>query len=66
MLAELERHAHEEEEKELLPEVQKIFEKEELEGLGAEMLALFEELMAGQPSEAVPSQTDQAAPLPSS
>ena len=66
MKEQLEHHAHEEEEKELFPKVQKAFGKEELEALGAEMLALFEELMAGQPSQSVPSETDQAAPLPSS
>lgn len=65
MKEQLEHHAHEEEEKDLFPKVQKAFEKEELEALGAEMLALFEELMEGQPSEAVPGETDQAAPLPS-
>ena len=66
MKEQLEHHAHEEEEKELFPKVQKAFEKEELEALGGEMLTLFEELMEGQPSRAVPGETDQAAPLPSS
>lgn len=61
---ELEHHAHEEEEGELFPKVKKAFDKEELEALGSEMQAMFEELLPNEPRLQVPSQTDQAAPLP--
>jgi hemerythrin superfamily protein len=57
----VDHHAHEEEEKELFPKVRKLLSKDELEGLGGEMAALFEELMTNSPRKNVPSETDQAA-----
>jgi hypothetical protein len=60
---ELEHHAHEEEEKELFPKVKKLMEKDELDGLGNEMTAMFEELMEEEPRFAVPMETGEAAPL---
>jgi hemerythrin superfamily protein len=59
----VDHHAHEEEEKELFPEVRKLLSKEELEGLGGEMSSLFEQEMANSPRKNVPSETDQAAPI---
>jgi hypothetical protein len=60
---ELEHHAHEEEEAKLFPKVRKIFSAQELEALGGEMVALFEELLTQEPRKNVPGETDQAAPL---
>ena len=59
----LEHHAHEEEEGELFPKVRKLFGKDELEALGGEMAALFEELLATHPSRNVPAETGEAAPI---
>jgi hemerythrin-like domain-containing protein len=56
-------HHIEEEEGELFPKVRKSFAKEELEALGTEMEAMFEELEKGEPRKEVPAQTDEAAPL---
>ena len=63
MKEQLEHHAHEEEEKELFPKVKKLLSAEDLEGLGGEMVALFEELLEGEPRTAVPGETAEAAPL---
>ena len=60
----LEHHAHEEEEDDLFPRVRKLFSKEELEGLGNDMVAMFETLLEGEPSASVPAETAEAAPLP--
>jgi iron-sulfur cluster repair protein YtfE (RIC family) len=60
---ELEHHAHEEEEKELFPIVKKMMKKQELEELGAQMEELFEELLAEEPRNQVPSETESAAPI---
>lgn len=59
----VEHHAREEEEGELFPKVRKLFSADELDGLGGEMAALFEELMAQQPAKNIPMQTERAAPL---
>lgn len=64
MKEQIEHHARKEEEKELFPKVKKLLSKEELEGLGNDMLALYEELMAAEPRRQVPSETDAAARLP--
>jgi hemerythrin superfamily protein len=42
-------HAHEEEEKELFPKVRRMFTLEERAGLGNDVIAMFEELMAHDP-----------------
>jgi len=60
---EVEHHAREEEEKELFPRVKKAIEADELERMGAEMLALFEKLLSGEPRLAVADQTDHASPV---
>jgi hemerythrin superfamily protein len=52
-----------EEEKDLFPKVRKLLDKDELEALGEKMQAEFDELEAGHPREAVPSETKQAASL---
>ncbi len=57
-------HAHKEEEAKLFPKVQKMFSAEERAGLGGEMLAMFEDLMANDPAQSIPSETEVAAPLP--
>ena len=59
----VDHHAHEEEEKELFPKVRKLLSKDELEGLGGEMSAMFEELMTKSPRKNIPSETDQAATI---
>jgi hemerythrin superfamily protein len=56
-------HHVEEEEGELFAKVRKLFTKEELEVMGSEMERMFEELMAGEPREEVPAQTEAAPPL---
>ena len=57
-------HAHKEEEDKLFPEVKKLFSADERAALGGEMLAMFEDLMAGAPAMDVPGETEVAAPLP--
>jgi hypothetical protein len=64
MKEQIEHHAHEEEEKELFPKVRKVLSTEQLEGLGSEMAAMFEELLGGEPRLDVPAETGEAAPLP--
>jgi hypothetical protein len=56
-------HARDEEEKKLFPEVRRMFSKEELAGLGNELIAMFEELLEHEPRNEVPMQTREAAPL---
>jgi hemerythrin superfamily protein len=58
-------HAHKEEENELFPKVKKLFSADERAALGGEVLAMFEKLMMGNPSQNVPAETAEAAPLPS-
>jgi hemerythrin superfamily protein len=56
-------HHVEEEEGELFPKVRKAMTKDELEALGEQMEVMFEQLMSSEPSQQVPSQTEEAAPL---
>lgn len=56
----LTHHAHEEEEKELFPQVRTSMPAEDRAALGGEMLSLFEELLATHPSKNVPSETKRA------
>jgi hemerythrin superfamily protein len=60
----LQHHAHEEEEKELFPKVKKLLAKDELEALGDQMQAKFEELLQRSPRRQVPNETAEAAHLP--
>jgi hypothetical protein len=60
----LRHHAHDEEEGELFPKVRKLMSKDELEGLGGEMAAMFDKLLDKAPRKSVPAQTRAAAPLP--
>ncbi len=59
----LQHHAHEEEEKELFPLVRKMMSKDDLETLGEEMEARFDELLEEDPRLQIPSQTASAAPI---
>ncbi len=63
MKEEIEHHAREEEEKELFPKVRKLLGADELDALGGEMVALFEELLEGEPRKQVPGETGEAASL---
>jgi hemerythrin superfamily protein len=57
-------HHVEEEEKELFPKVEKLFDDDALEAIGAAMDETAEELKRqGNPREAIPGETDAAAPL---
>jgi Hemerythrin HHE cation binding domain len=56
-------HAHEEEEKDLLPVVRKALSDEELEELGDQMLAFYEQQMSTGPRRHLPQELDQAAAL---
>lgn len=59
-------HARDEEEDQLFPKVREAFSEDELAALGNECLALFESLLdQGDPRLNVPSETREAAPLPS-
>lgn len=59
----VEHHVGEEED-DLFPKVKKIFDEETLIAIAQQMALLQEELLAkGNPRLAVPSQTDEAAPL---
>ena len=60
----LAHHAHEEEEKELFPKVKKLFTEEERMGMGNEFLVMYEELVKSHPYKTVPSETANAAQLP--
>jgi hemerythrin superfamily protein len=58
------QHHVEEEEKELFPKVEKVFGDEELETIAAAMEQTEGELLeAGNPRNAVPAETDAAAPV---
>jgi len=63
VLKEQVEHHVEEEEGELFAAARKELGAETLNKLGEEMKQLFDDAMEGEPSEAVPSQTDEAAPL---
>lgn len=61
---EVSHHAHEEEEQKLFPRLRKSMSVDELAGIGNEVLALFEQIMAQEPRLNVPRETKEAAPLP--
>jgi uncharacterized protein (DUF885 family) len=64
VLQEQVEHHVEEEEDDLFPKVRKIFDEETLVAIAQQMAMLQEELLAkGNPRLAVPTQTDEAAPL---
>jgi len=63
MKEQLDHHAHEEEEGELFPKVRNLLGEDELEALGGEMVAMFEELLTQSPRKNVPGETGEAAPL---
>lgn len=64
VLKEQVEHHVEEEETDLFPKVRKLFDADQLEGIGQEMTAEQAELEAeGSPHDLIPSETDQAAPL---
>ncbi|HUQ03351.1 MAG TPA: hemerythrin domain-containing protein [Kofleriaceae bacterium] len=63
MKEQIEHHARDEEEKELFPKVRKLMTAANLDELGAEMLALFEQLLQEEPRLKVPAETDVAAPV---
>jgi hemerythrin superfamily protein len=58
-------HAHDEEEDKLFPKVRRLMSADELAALGNELLAMFESLIQKEPRKQVPSETADAAPLPS-
>jgi hemerythrin superfamily protein len=60
---EVRHHARDEEEGKLFPKLRKMFSKDELAGMGNELMAMFEELMEEEPRNEVPSQTREAASL---
>ena len=60
---EVTHHAREEEEDVLFPKLRRMMSADQLAGLGSEMLAMFERLMAGEPRKEVPKETRKAAPL---
>lgn len=60
---EIRHHARDEEEKKLFPKVRRMFTKDELAGLGNELMAMFEELLEQEPRNEVPMQTREAASL---
>ena len=63
MQEEVDHHAREEEEDKLFPKVRKLMSADELEGLGAEMEQLFEQLLTEEPRLNVPGETAEAAPI---
>jgi len=64
VLAEQAEHHHKEEEENLFPKVRKLLDDEQLESVGAEMMALQEQLrQEGNPRLAVTEETEKAAPL---
>jgi len=56
-------HAHDAEEGELFPMVEKLLGEDELAALGNEMLVMFDDLIEREPRKQVPSETIEAAPL---
>jgi hypothetical protein len=56
-------HHVEEEEEALMPKVQKLFTKEELDAMGELLESTFQELMQEEPRTQVPTETDVAPPL---
>jgi hemerythrin superfamily protein len=53
----------EDEEGELFPKVRRKFASQELEALGGEMEAMFNDLKEQEPREQIPNQIEEAAPL---
>ena len=63
MKEEVEHHAREEEEGQLFPKVRQVMNDGELDALGTEMEALFEQLLSEEPRLQVPEETEHAAPV---
>jgi hemerythrin superfamily protein len=63
VLEDLFEHHVQEEEQTLLPSVQKLFSKQELDAMGDEMEQLFSELIQTEPRRELPGETAEAAPL---
>jgi len=59
-------HARDEEEGKLFPILRKQMSKDDLAGLGNELLAMFEDLLEREPRMNVPAETTEAAPLETS
>ena len=57
-------HAHDHEEDELFPIVRKLLDDDQRAGLGNELLAMYDELMAESPRELVAEETSAPARLP--
>jgi hypothetical protein len=64
MKEQITHHAREEEEGELFPKVRKLLDKDELLGLGNDMMTRFADLMGEEPRLEVPNETAEAAPIP--
>ena len=60
---EIRHHARDEEEGKLFPKLRRMFTKDELAGLGNELMAMFENLIEMDPRNEVPMQTRAAAEL---
>lgn len=58
-------HAHKEEEAKLFPKLRSLMSSDERAALGNEYLVAFEALLQAHPYKNVPSETAEAAPLPS-
>ena len=63
MKEEIRHHAHDEEEDKLFPKVRKLFGPDELDAMGGELLAMFEEVLMQAPRNQVPMETEHAARL---
>lgn len=57
-------HAHDEEEARLFPKIEATMSADERAAIGNEVLVMFEDLIAKHPMNHVPSETAEAAPLP--
>lgn len=64
VLKEQVEHHVEEERSDMFPKVRKLLDKDQLEALGQEMIALTSKLQGTNPRNAVRNQTEEAAPLP--
>lgn len=63
MKEEIRHHARQEEEGKLFPKVKKLYGADELDAMGGELLAMFEELLTQEPRNQVPMETEHAARL---